>query len=320
MTERIKGDNLPHIPVLYHEVIRALKPRQAGFYVDGTLGAGGHAYGILEASSPDGRLLGLDVDPAALALARERLAIFADRVTYAQTSYHLLREQLERLGWSNVDGIVLDLGLSSMQIGSPERGFSFQIDAPLDMRFNQQNELTAADLVNRLSEQNLAEVLYEYGEEPQGRQIARVIIAARPVRTTKQLADIVEGVVSKKTTTKSRQSRKIHPATRTFQALRIAVNKELDVLEASLPETMQALSTGGRLAIISYHSLEDRVVKRFYRRESRDCICPPKQPVCTCGHQAQLVEITRKPILPGPDEIMLNPRSRSAKLRVAEKI
>jgi len=316
---RIKGDDLPHIPVLYHEVIRALKPRQAGFYVDGTLGAGGHAYGILEASSPDGRLLGLDVDPAALALAREQLAYFSDRVTYAQSSYHLLREQLARLGWAHVDGIVLDLGLSSMQIGSPERGFSFQIDAPLDMRFDQQNELTAADLVNQLSERNLAAMLYEFGEEPHGRQIARAIVAARPVNTTKQLAEIVVGVVSKAATNKHRQGRKIHPATRTFQALRIAVNKELDVLEASLPEALQALSGGGRLAIISYHSLEDRVVKKFFRRESRDCICSPKHPVCICGHQAQLVEITRKPICPGPNEIKLNPRSRSAKLRVAEK-
>jgi len=305
-----------HRAVLYHEIIHALRPRSGGLYVDATLGAGGHAWGILQASQPQGRLLGLDVDPQALELARQRLSEFGERAILVRASFATLSTQLASLGWQAVDGIVLDLGMSSMQIDTPERGFSFQVDAPLDMRFDPDQPVSAADLVNHLSENELAEILYRYGEERQARQIARAIVAARPVHTTRQLAELVVGVVS----SGGRQRQRIHPATRTFQALRIAVNRELEALEAVLPQAVSALRPGGRLAVISFHSLEDRLVKQYFRRESRDCLCPPRQPICTCGHKAVLREVTRHPIRPRADEIAENPRARSARLRVAEKL
>jgi 16S rRNA (cytosine1402-N4)-methyltransferase len=301
-----------HQPVLYHEIIHALQPKNAGHYVDGTLGAGGHACGILEASTPEGRLLGLDVDPQALALARENLAPYGQRARLLQASYDSLTETLREIGWDKVDGILLDLGLSSMQLDTPERGFSFQQDAPLDMRFDPGSPTSAADLVNSLPQDELADLIYRYGEERASRRIAQAIVKARPLRTTRQLAAVIEAVLPRKG--------HIHPATKTFQALRIAVNEELDRVENVLPQAVAALKSGGRLAIISFHSLEDRIVKEYFRRESRDCICPPRQPVCTCGHKAKLKEITRKPIIPGEAEIAANPRSRSAKLRIAEKL
>jgi len=307
MTERM------HQPVLYHETIKAINPRSAGRYVDCTLGAGGHAYGILEASPPDSQLLGLDLDPQALTLARERLAPFGDRVTLMQRSYTDLKVVLTSLAWEGVHGILLDLGLSSMQLDTPERGFSFRNDVPLDMRFNPDAPLTAAELVNDLPEDELADVIYRYGEEPRSRRIARAIVAARPVKSTGELAEIVARVI------RSRKKAGIHPATRTFQALRIAVNHELDAIEQVLPQAVEALVPGGRLAVISFHSLEDRIVKQFFRRESQNCLCPPRQPVCTCGHQASLMEITRKPIRPSEAETSQNPRARSSRLRVAEK-
>jgi len=301
-----------HQPVLYHEIIHALQPKNAGHYVDGTLGAGGHACGILEASTPEGRLLGLDVDPQALALARENLAPYGQRARLLQASYDSLTEMLRKIGWDKVDGILLDLGLSSMQLDTPERGFSFQQDAPLDMRFDPASPTSAANLVNSLPQDELADLIYRYGEERASRRIAQAIVKARPLRTTRQLAAVIEAVLPRKG--------HIHPATKTFQALRIAVNEELDRVENVLPQAVAALKSGGRLAIISFHSLEDRIVKEYFRRESRDCICPPRQPVCTCGHKAKLKEITRKPIIPGEAEIAANPRSRSAKLRIAEKL
>lgn len=303
---------MPHRPVLYNEIIHALQPHQGGLYVDGTVGAGGHAWGILEASSPDGRLLGLDLDPHALDLARERLAPYGERAVLVQASYTTLLQQLKVLGWSAVDGILLDLGLSSMQLDTPQRGFSFQTDAPLDMRFDPAAPVTAADLVNDLPENELADLLYRYGEERKSRQIAREIVRSRPVGTTRQLAQIVARAVGRKAS-------KIDPATRTFQALRIAVNRELDAVEEVLPKAVQALKPGGRLAVISFHSLEDRIVKQFFRKESQDCICPPRQPVCTCGHKATLAEQNRQPITPSEAEVKENPRSRSAKLRVSER-
>lgn len=303
---------MPHQPVLYHEIILALQPKSGGRYVDGTVGAGGHARGILEASAPDGCLLGLDVDPQALALARETLAPYGERVRLARASYTSLPHQLAALGWEAVDGILLDLGLSSMQLDTPGRGFSFQQDAPLDMRFDPQAALTAADLVNSLPGDELADMLYRYGEEPAARRIAQAIIRARPLRTTLQLASVIEAVLPR--------TGRIHPATRTFQALRIAVNAELDQVEAALPQAAAGLRSGARLAVISFHSLEDRLVKEYFRRESRDCLCPARQPVCTCGHHATLKEVNRKPITPGADEIAVNPRARSAKLRIAEKL
>lgn len=303
----------PHQPVLYHEIIHALQPKSPGFYVDGTVGAGGHARGILEACAPDGRLLGLDLDPQALALAGETLAPYQPRFHLLQASYAALDSVLPQLGWPPVQGILLDLGLSSMQVDHPERGFSFLHDGPLDMRFDPRQPVSAADLVNTLPEAELADILYRYGEERNARQIARAILQARPVQTTRQLAAVIEAL-------SPRRGDRLHPATRTFQALRIAVNRELDAIQSALPQAVAALAPGGRLAIISFHSLEDRLVKEFFRRESRDCLCPPRQPVCTCGHVATLKEITRKPVTPTEAEIKQNPRARSAKLRVAEKI
>ncbi len=313
MSEANGGPAWPHVPVLYQSIIHALQPTDGGRYVDGTLGAGGHAEGVLEASSPGGRLLGLDVDPQALALARERLRRFGDRVVIVQASYATLRAQLDRLGWTAVDGILLDLGVSSMQLDTPERGFSFRTDAPLDMRFDPRAPRTAADLVNTLPEERLADLLWRYGEERRARQVARAIVQARPLYTTRQLAEVVARV--------TRSGRPgMHPATRTFQALRIAVNGELEALERVLPQAVAALRPGGRLAVIAFHSLEDRLVKRFLQRESRDCLCPPKQPVCTCGHRAQVRLLTRKPITASAAEVARNPRARSARLRVAEKL
>jgi 16S rRNA (cytosine1402-N4)-methyltransferase len=304
---------VPHQPVLYKEIIHALEPQRGGFYVDCTLGAGGHAWGLLNASDPDGQLLGLDIDPQAIELARERLAEFGSRVRIVRASYTTLSEQLQKIRQPTVDGIIIDLGVSSMQLDQPERGFSFLTDAPLDMRFDPGNPITAADLVNQLPTNELADLLYRYGEERQARRIARHIVQARPIKTTGDLARIIAGAVRGE-----RQG--IHPATRSFQALRIEVNQELAGLEKVLPQAVNALNAGGRLAVISFHSLEDRIVKQYFRRESRDCICPPRQPICTCGHRASIEEINRKPVEPRQEEILQNPRSRSARLRVVKKL
>jgi 16S rRNA (cytosine1402-N4)-methyltransferase len=303
-----------HQSVLYKDIIHALQPRSEGKYVDGTVGAGGHAHGILETSSPNGQLLGFDVDPHALEIARERLTPFGQRAILVQASYTTLSEQLSRRRWDAVDGIVLDFGVSSMQLDTPERGFSFREDAPLDMRFDptQTNSLTAADLVNTLTENELADLIFRYGEERHSRRVARAIVRMRPLRTTGQLASVIQKAI--------RGGDHLHPATRTFQALRIAVNGELKAVEAVLPQAVKALVSGGRLAVISFHSLEDRIVKGFFRLESRDCICPPRQPVCVCGHKASIREITRKPVQPGGEEIESNPRARSARLRVVERL
>ncbi|HBG73912.1 MAG: 16S rRNA (cytosine(1402)-N(4))-methyltransferase [Chloroflexi bacterium GWB2_49_20] len=301
-----------HEPVLYHEIILALNPKHRGHYVDGTLGAGGHAAGILKASAPDGELLGLDVDPQALELAKKKLAEFGPRVTIIRASYTTLTEQLAKLGWTTIEGMLLDLGASSMQFDTPKRGFSFQSAGELDMRFDPTNPLTAAHLVNELSEAELANLLFRYGEEPRSRQITKAVIAARPIVSTIQLAEIINSV------TPSRD--RLHPATRTFQALRIAVNDELMAIEKVLPQAIHALSSGGRLAVISFHSLEDRIVKSFFRQESKDCLCPPRQPICNCGHKASIRELNRRPGQPTDQEFSRNPRARSAKLRVVEKI
>jgi len=326
-----------HRPVLYQEILQALQPRSSGRYIDGTVGAGGHAFGILEASSPDGLLLGLDVDPTALSLAKRSLAQFGSRAILIQASYVTMSQQVKNRDWAAADGIVLDLGVSSMQLDTVQRGFSFLADAPLDMRFDPGGSLTAADLVNQLTENELADLIYRYGEETDARRIAHAIVLDRPVETTGQLAEIIQRTVKRsggrqynqRSTKDNRESgagfprgrtKPLHPATRTFQALRIAVNKELESLEYVLPEAISILAPGGRLAVISFHSLEDRIVKQFFRRESRDCICPPHQPVCTCGHRATITEIARRPIRPSQIEVEQNPRSRSARLRVAERV
>lgn len=305
--------NTPHTPVLYKEIIHAMQPKSGGRYVDGTLGAGGHAYGILEASHPDGQLLGLDLDPAALELAAGRLRPFGTRAILRQASYAELTGILREVGWDAMDGMLLDLGVSSMQLDTPARGFSFLHEAPLDMRFGPGVLVSAADLVNTLEEGELADIIFRYGEDRNARRIARAIVRARPFQTTTQLAQAVAAAGG------AREGR-IHPATRTFQALRIAVNAELQSVERVLPDAIAALRPGGRLAVIAFHSLEDRIVKEIFRRESTNCLCPPRQPVCTCGHKATIREITRKPVTPSQAEIEQNPRARSAKLRIAEKL
>jgi len=304
--------DLLHQPVLYKEIIHALQPRNPGRYIDGTVGAGGHARGILEACAPDGRLLGLDLDPQALALARETLAPYERRAVLVQASFLTLLEAMRALGWDSADGIVLDLGVSSMQLDAPERGFSFLQEAPLDMRFDPQHGMSAAELVNSYGQEELADILFRYGEEPRARRIASSIVHARPVRTTKELADIVRRSYPGHS--------RMHPATRTFQALRIAVNDELAALEKVLPRAVQALRPGGRLAVISFHSLEDRIVKEFFRSESKDRVNPPHERIYEVERRATLREVNRKPITPAAEEIEANPRARSAKLRVAEKM
>jgi len=257
--------------------------------------------------------LGLDLDPQALALASQRLAVYGERATLVQASYTTIPALLARMEWKAVEGIVLDLGVSSMQLDTAGRGFSFQVDGPLDMRFSPDQPTTAADLVNHLGEHELADLIWRYGEEPQSRRFARAISQARPIYTTLQLAEVILKAAG------GRHQRN-HPATRTFQGLRIAVNRELDSIEEVLPQAIQALAPGGRLAVISFHSLEDRIVKQYFRQESRDCICPPEQPVCTCGHRASVRDIERHGITASDAEIADNPRARSARLRVVEKL
>lgn len=304
-----------HIPVLFQEVLDGLRVGPGGQYIDATVGGGGHAAGILAASSPDGRLLGLDRDSEAIEAACARSSPYAERVVLVHSSFGRLAEVAQANHYIPVDGILFDLGLSSLQLADPGRGFAFMTDGPLDMRFDLMTDhSTAADLVNQLSPKELAALLYRYGEERQARRIAEAIVAARPLRTTRELATLVERVAGRG------QRRRIHPATRTFQALRIAVNDELAVLEAALPQAVEILAPGGRLAVISFHSLEDRLVKRFLRRESRDCVCPPEAPACICDHRATLRLVTRKPIRPTAEEAAANPRSRSARLRVAERM
>jgi 16S rRNA (cytosine1402-N4)-methyltransferase len=307
------GDKFPHQPVLYHEVLEALAPRPGRNYLDGTLGAAGHALGILKSSAPDGRLLGLDLDPEALAIARRRLFDFNYRSVIRQASYKMAPEILKEIGWHGVNGILLDLGVSSMQIDRPSRGFSFMEKGPLDMRFDQTSGQTAAEIINNLREEELADIIWQFGDERYSRRIARAIVEARPILTTQRLVAVIETAVPG-------YSSQIHPATRTFQAIRIATNKELETLSTALPGLMESLETGGRIAVISFHSLEDRIVKQFFKKESKDCICPPEQPICTCGHKASLKLLTKKPIRASEQEVQENPRSRSARLRVAERI
>jgi 16S rRNA (cytosine1402-N4)-methyltransferase len=301
-----------HTPVLLNEVLEGLEVRPGARYIDCTLGTGGHARAILEAASPDGTLLGIDVDPVAVRVSRLALEAYGNRVTVVRDRFSRLSAIAMEQGFVPADGVLLDLGVSSLQLEHGERGFSFQEEGPLDMRMNPSSAVTAARLVNESSEQELREVIAAYGEEPKARAVARAIVHHRPVRTTLELADVVTHAVGRRG--------RIHPATRTFQALRIAVNAELDELRAVLPQTLDILSKGGRLAIISFHSLEDRLVKRFMVTESRDCICPPEIPVCRCGHQRTLRILTKRPIRPSREEVARNPRSRSAKLRIAARV
>lgn len=301
----------PHIPVLLQPILEYLLPAKR--IIDGTLGAGGHSAALLEGGADE--LLGLDRDPQALALATARLAPFGERAHIAHASYAEMTDEVAALGWRSVDAILLDVGVSSMQVDTPERGFSFRHDAPLDMRFDPASgDNTAGDLVNTWDEDDLADIFYRYGEEPQGRKLARAIVRARPFSTTAELAAAIERA------TPRRHDQHLHPATRVFQALRIAVNDELNTLAATLPRALDLLSPRGRMAVISFHSLEDRIVKEAFKLASTDCICPPKTPMCVCGHKATVRLLTKKPIIADEAEIARNARSRSAKLRVVEKL
>jgi len=302
-----------HKPVLYQEIIHALQPRSGGHYVDGTLGAGGHARGILEACTPDGLLLGLDVDPQALALARETLAPYEGRIHLVQASHITLSDQLAVLKWESVDGIVLDLGASSMQFDNPERGFSFMQDGPLDMRFGINALMSAEEIVNTFDERELADIIFRYGEDRDSRKIAKAIVMNRPLRTTGELASVIQRA-------SPRRGDRVHPATQTFQALRIAVNDELAAVEKTLPQAVTSLNVGGRLAVISFHSLEDRIVKEYFRQQSKDLVNPPYEKIYAEERKAVVKLVNKKPIAPSDAEIKENPRARSAKLRIVEKL
>lgn len=311
-------DEFRHVSVLYEEVLTVLAPRPGGVYVDGTLGGGGHARGVLEASGPDGVLFGLDRDDDALAAARTVLARFGERARLFKANFAELANVLGGVGIQAVDGIVLDLGVSSHQLDTGERGFSFQQDAPLDMRMDTSVGQTAADLVNGLSGEELERIIRSYGEERWARRIAQFIVRARavaPITTTAHLVDLVKGAIPR-----AKWEDRLHPATRTFQALRIAVNDELGSLEKGLVAGIAALKPGGRIAVISFHSLEDRIVKRVFAEGATGCTCPKNLPRCVCGKKPVLRKVTGKPIVAGPEERSVNPRSRSAKLRAAEKL
>ncbi len=305
---------LEHDPVLVAESIHALNILPGGRYVDCTVGGGGHARAILDASSPGGQLLGIDADPKAIEIARKSLAPYGRSVLLVNENFRRLEEVASRCNFRPVHGVLFDLGMSSLQLSEVGRGFSFQHDAPLDMRFSPEQEVTAAQIVNELPENALAELIWTYGEEPRSRRIARQIVAHRPLHSTLELASVIAGAVN------GESGRRIHPATRTFQALRMAVNKEIENLKEALEQAVHILGVGGRLVVISFHSLEDRLVKDFFSRESRRCVCPPEVPVCTCKHVPRLKTVIKGVIRPSAEEVRRNPRSRSAKMRVAERI
>jgi 16S rRNA (cytosine1402-N4)-methyltransferase len=320
-------EHTQHVPVMLDEVLKYLQPRPGGHYIDGTVGGGGHTQAILERSQPDGRVLGIDADAQALERVGARLSGYVDngRLQLVQGNFADLARIVDETWTGSIQGILLDLGFSSDQMEDPERGFSFSADGPLDMRLDRSLELSAADLVNTASERELADIFWLYGEERRSRQIARRIVRERakgPIERTGRLAALAAAGVPYKYGA-------IHPATRVFQALRIAVNAELERLTTVLPQMVEILRTrraageehgegDGRMVIIAFHSLEDRIVKEFLRREATDCICPPGAPVCICGHKASLRILTRKPVTPTDQEVEQNPRARSAKLRAAE--
>ena len=312
------GPEAPHRPVLLFEAVNLIAPERGGLFVDATLGLGGHSEAILEAS-PDTRLLGIDRDREALRLASERLARFGSRFRAAHANFRDIQRVLEEANESVPAGILADLGVSSLQFDTPERGFSFRHDAPLDMRMDASgDDETAAELLERLPEEEIARILYEYGEERKSRRIARWIVERRergePLKTTTELAELVARAVG------HRRGERIHPATRTFQALRIAVNRELEGLGEFLETAVALLQTQGRLAVISFHSLEDRVVKRTLRKLSGYCECDRRMPACRCGARREVEILTRRPLTAGEQELEENPRARSAKLRACAKL
>lgn len=302
-----------HTPVLLGEAVEGLQARPGGYFIDCTVGLGGHARAILERITPGGRLLGIDADPEAIEASRDALRDYGEVATLVNDNFVNLEAICKRYQFHPVDGILFDLGVSSLQLDTADRGFSFHLDAPLNMRFDPGQGSTASEIVNTFSEQELARLIEKYGEERHSRRIARHIVQNRPVATTLELANLVEQAL------RSKRAR-IHPATRTFMALRIAANNELQNLEPALKQATDLLRPGGRLAVISYHSLEDRIVKQFMRRAAASCLCPPGTVMCCCGHLPTLKLISRKVIKPTSLEIDSNPRSRSAKLRIAERL
>ena len=308
-----------HMPVMPVEVLGTLAPMPGSLQIDATVGGGGHTERILEAASPDGRVLGLDADGAAIERVRLRLARFGDRLVLRRANFRELATIAPEAGFGAVDGMLFDLGLSSFQLADRERGFGFRAGGPLDMRFDATRGVPASELLATLGADELAALFRRYGEEPAAWKIARSIVAARataPIRTAEELAGLIERV----SPPNPRQRRRTHPATRTFQALRIAVNEELDALSDGLAAAVDLLRPGGRLVVLSYHSLEDRIVKRAFNAERRGCICPPQAPVCVCGRAPRLRLVTRPSMTPTDVEIDANPRSRSARLRAAERL
>ena len=306
-----------HESVLEKEILQYLNLKEDSLIVDGTLGDGGHAELILKNTGPDLRIFGIDRDMQAIKRAEERLAPFRNRVTLVHGNFSDIKTILKKADIVNVDGLLLDLGVSSPQLDSPERGFSFMRNGPLDMRMDSMQKTTAADLLVKLSDEELTSVIKEYGEERYSKRIVRAIRKAQgqnPVSTTLDLSGIISSV------TLSSRPTKIHPATRTFQALRIVVNNELEHIKTVLSDSLEILHVSARIMVISFHSLEDRIVKNFFRDEERGCICPPRIPVCSCGHKARLKVVTRRPVVPSTEEARYNPRASSAKLRVAERV
>ncbi len=309
----LMGIELHHTPVMIPEVLQALNIQPGGRYIDATLGEGGHSKSILAAADPGGQVLGLDADPEAVTVASERLAGAGDTFLALNVNFRDIRTTALRYEFVPVHGVLFDLGVSSLQLDRETRGFSFRRADPLDMRFSFDQQLTAADIVNKYAESELADLIFHLGEDRAARRIARAIVRNRPISTSLELAELIEKV-------NPRRGKRTNPATRTFQAIRIAVNDELSALETALEQAVSLLGQGGRLAVISYHSLEDRIVKNFIRKQAADCICPPGTPVCRCDHLATLKIITKRPIVPTDAEVDANRRSRSAKLRVAERI
>lgn len=307
-----------HYSVLLNETIENLNIKPDGIYVDGTLGGGGHAYQVASRLSEKGRLIGIDQDADAIAAAGERLKEFGDKITIIRSNYANMKEELHRIGVEKVDGIVLDLGVSSFQLDTPERGFTYRDEnAPLDMRMDDRQSLTAKDIVNGYSEMDLYRIIRDYGEDKFAKNIAKHIVAARkqkPIETTGELNEIIKAAIPAKMRAEGG-----HPSKRTFQAIRIECNHELEVLKDSLNELIDLLNPGGRLCIITFHSLEDRIVKTAFRQAANPCTCPPNFPVCVCGKVSRGTVITGKPILPGEEEMELNSRAKSAKLRIFEK-
>ena len=307
-----------HKSVLLEETIRNLKVKPDGIYVDGTLGGGGHAYEVCRQLSAKGSLIGIDQDEAAIEAAGERIQEFGDRVTIIRSNYCNMKKELQKIGITSVDGITLDLGVSSFQLDNAERGFTYREDVPLDMRMDQRGSRTARDIVNTYTENELYRVLRDYGEEKFAKKIARNICTARtdkPIETTGELIELIKQSIPMKMRAVGG-----HPAKKTFQAIRIELNQELEVLRNSLDDMIELLNDGGRICIITFHSLEDRIVKTIFKRNENPCTCPPEFPVCVCGKMSMGKVITRKPILPNEEEIAENKRSKSAKLRVFERI